>query len=104
MAHVGCQIGGADENPVNAVDFKDIIKVFQTFNAFNLHQQANFGVSSGAVIGDLRKARGAGQGIAYTAITQRRVGNISNELAGLIRIINHRYQDGLCACIEYLFD
>ena len=104
VAHVGGQVGGADEGAIHAVHRQDVIQRVDGARGFDLHQHAHLIVGARQVVGDAVPARGAGQRAAHAADAGGRIAHRGDGGGGFLGRLHHGHQQRLRAGVQDLLD
>ena len=101
-SHGGRQVGGPDEDPVDAAGVGNRVQRLQALGAFNLREYAQVVVCLGQIVRDSVPARCPGQCAAHAADTVRRVARRPHERLRLLAGLDHRYQQCLAPEVQNL--
>ena len=103
VAHRGREIGGADEQRVDALDGGDLVQRLERVEAFDLQDQAELVARRGGIILDGAEAGSAGQA-GHASDAAGGVVHCGDGAAGLFGRADVRYHQRLRALIEVALD
>ena len=103
-SHRGGEVGGADEDPVDAVDRGDLGHALDGGRGLDLHEERDRARGIREVAGHPVPSRRARERAAHAAHAQRRVAHRPHDLGGLLGGVDHRHEEVLHAEVEVLLD